>query len=37
MKWIWNKLLTKECVVPLIGGIAIPLLAVWIIESGGGA
>ncbi len=29
MNWIWNKLLTKECVVPMIAVIAILVLAVW--------
>lgn len=33
MNWIWNKLLTKECVVPLIGIIVILLLTIWIIKD----
>jgi len=29
MNWIWNKLLTKECVIPMIAVIAILMVAVW--------
>lgn len=29
MNWIWNKLLTKECVIPMIAVITILVVAVW--------
>ena len=29
MNWLWNKLLTKECMIPMIAIIAILVVAVW--------
>ena len=29
MRWIWNKLLTKECVVTLVAIIALTVLVSW--------
>ena len=34
VNWIWNKLLTKECVVTLIATIVILLFVTWIIIDG---
>ena len=34
VNWIWNKLLTKECVVTLIATIVILLFVAWIIIDG---
>lgn len=33
MNWIWNKLLTKECVIVLIATIVILLIIVWAIDD----
>ncbi len=33
MNYIWNKLLTKECVIPLIAIIVILLVTIWIVDD----
>ncbi len=33
VNWIWNKLLTKECVVVLIAAIVILLIIVWAVDD----
>lgn len=33
MNWIWNKLLTKDCVMFLVTAIAILLIVVWALND----
>ena len=33
VNWIWNRLLTKECVIPLMAIIALLILVLWFVDD----